>query len=401
MNKKPRIAIVLPGIQYGGGVPTMATFLYQQLLQDDHYQPTLISLAMSSHDEHSVRLLSPKSWLRGVQVRQGESNGLPVTFVGAFLAELEWQRYQYRKVLASLLAEYDLIQVVAGTALLTKAVYPTNIPVCLYVATTVEQDNESYRAQLRGWRAIWTALMTYNNKHIEQKILPQIDRVFAISHYTYNQLKAAVTFPNLILAPPGTDIKVFTPANTYQSNGYLLAVGRLADPRKNCRMLLHIYHQLRQHCVQPPRLRLVGQAPAAADWVLAEEWGITPYIDVFPYVSSKQELAEHYRQASLFLLTSDEEGLGIVVVEAMACGLPVIATRCGGPETTVVEGDTGYLVPVGNIEAFSTRIEQMWKQPKLRQQMGKRGRNRAVAHFSLAATGRIFLSHYKDMLQAN
>ncbi len=145
----------MSGIQYGGGVPALAAFLYRQLLQDGRYQPTLISLAMSSRDENSVRLRSPKTWRRGVQVQQGEWSGLPITYVGAFLTEFEWQRYQPRAALAALLAEYDLIQVVAGTAVLTTAVYPTNRPVCLYVATTVEQDNASYRAGLHGGRAVW------------------------------------------------------------------------------------------------------------------------------------------------------------------------------------------------------------------------------------------------------
>lgn len=383
-----------------GGVSTLATFLYQQLLQDGRYQPTLISLAMSSRDKHSVRLLSPPSWLRGVQVRQGEWNGLPITYVGAFLTEFEWQRYQPRKALTALLAEYDLIQVSAGTAVLTTAVYPTNRPVCLYVATTVEQDNASYRAGLHGWRAVWAELMTHRNKRAEQKILPQVDRVFVISRYTYDQMETVVKPPNLIFAPPGTDTDIFTPADRYQPDSYLLAVGRLADPRKNSRMLLEMYHRLRQQFVQPPRLRLVGQAPATADWALAEAWGIASYIDIFTHVS-QDELAEHYRQASLLLLSSDEEGLGIVVIEAMASGLPVIATRCGGPETTVIEGETGYLVPVGDVEALTACVQQLWQQPVLRQQMGQRGRERAVTHFSLAATSRIFFEHYEALLQAD
>lgn len=122
-TEKPRIAILLSGIQYRGGVPALATFLYRRLMENGRYQPTLISLAMSARDDRSVRLLSPTSWFHGVQVQQGEWDDLPVTFVGACLTEFEWQRHQPRDVLASLLAEYDLIQVVAGTAVLTTAVY--------------------------------------------------------------------------------------------------------------------------------------------------------------------------------------------------------------------------------------------------------------------------------------
>lgn len=400
MAAKPRIAIVLTGMMRVGGVSALAKFLYRQLVKNGCYEPTIISLAMSSRDEDSVRLISPASWFRGIQVRQGYWEDIPVTFVGAFLTEFEWQRYRPRKALAELLAEFDLIQVVAGTAVVTTAVYPTTRPVCLYVATTVAEDNASFRAGLRGWRAVWAELMTRRNKRAEQKILPQVDRVFVISHYTQEQMRTAVKPPNPIFAPPGTDTDIFTPADTYQPDGYLLAVGRLADPRKNTRLLLTMYHQLRQQCDKPPRLRLVGQAPAAADWDLAESWGITPYIDVFPHVS-QEELVEHYRQASLFILASDEEGLGIVVIEAMACGLPVIATRCGGPETTIIEEETGYLVPVNDVEALLARVQQVWQQPALRQKMGQKGRERAVAHFSLRATSRVFFDQYAELLQAS
>lgn len=399
MAEKPRIAIVLSGIQYGGGVPSLAAFLYRQLEQDGRFQPTLISLAMSAKDENSVRLLSAATWRRGVQVQQGEWSGLPVTFVGAFLTEFEWQRYRPRRALTKLLAEYDLIQVVAGTAVLTTAVYPTTRPVCLYMATTVNQDSASYRASLRGWRSWWSALMTWGNQRAEQKMLRQLNRIFVISRYTENQIKTAVHPPNPIFAPPGTDTNIFTPAASYHTNSYLIAAGRLADPRKNSRLLLQMYHRLRQECDNPPRLRLVGERPSSTDWALAETWRITPYIDIFLNVS-QQELAAHYRHASLFLLTSNEEGLGIVVIEAMASGLPVIATRCGGPETTVIEGETGHLVPIGNVDALTTRVQKLWQQPELRRQMGQQGYKRALAHFSLEATSRIFFEQYEALLQA-
>ncbi len=401
MPTKPRIAIVLSGIQYGGGVPSLAAFLYKELEKNGRFQPTLISLALSARDEHSVRLLSPASWRRGVQVQQGEWGGLPVTFVGAFLTEFEPQRYRPRQALTALLAEYDLIQVVAGTAVLTEVALTAplaNLPLCLYTATSSTQDNASYRATLRGGRAWWSKLMSWRNERAERRLLPQVDRLFVISRYTQELMKTAVNPPNPIFAPPGTDIDIFTPAATYQTDSYLLAVGRLADPRKNSRLLLQMYAQLRQQVTNPPRLRLVGQSPAAAEWAMAESLGITPFIDIFTNVS-QEELAEQYRNASLFLLTSDEEGLGIVVIEAMASGLPVVATRCGGTETTIIDGETGYLVPINALDALTNRVQQLWQDPALRRQMGTQGRNRAVAHFSLTATIQPFIDQYEEFLQ--
>ena len=67
------------------------------------------------------------------------------------------------------------------------------------------------------------------------------------------------------------------------------------------------------------------------------------------------ELVELYRGAALLALSSDEEGLGLVILEAMASGIPVVSTACGGPQTSVVDGETGFLTPVGDAAA-PTRI---------------------------------------------
>jgi glycosyltransferase involved in cell wall biosynthesis len=71
---------------------------------------------------------------------------------------------------------------------------------------------------------------------------------------------------------------------------------------------------------------------------------------------SQKEIPELYRRADCWLMPSVEEGFGMPGLEAAACGCPVIATRCGGPEDYVVDGETGYLVPVGDAEAMAARI---------------------------------------------
>ncbi|MBE2223380.1 MAG: glycosyltransferase family 4 protein [Anaerolineae bacterium] len=400
MPKKPRIAIVLPGIQYGGGVPTMALFLYQAIQESFTYEADLISIAMSSRNEWSTRILSPASWRKGVQISSGSWRSVPVTFVGAQWVELEWQRYRPRVVLDELLSRYDLVQVVAGTpapALVTKNIKQ---PTCLYVATTAEQDRFSRISQSTGVRAILSRFMTSLSNRMEPAALNQMDHVFALSPYTYAQLDKYLPDNKLSLALPGIDSKLFFPAEKYQVDGPIICVGRLADPRKNSRMLLEAYHLLRESLVDAPRLLLVGEYPSREDWELAKAWGLTPYIDVQENLTP-QELAPLYRQASLFVLTSNEEGLGIVIPEAMACGLPVIATRCGGPEAAVVEDETGYLIPVGDVNTLTMRMTQLWQEPALRSRMGQRGCERVIDHFSIAATSRIFFEQYEALLRTS
>ena len=87
----------------------------------------------------------------------------------------------------------------------------------------------------------------------------------------------------------------------------------------------------------------------------------------------------------VFLLTSSTEGFSIACVEAMACGLPVVATRSGGPEEIVVDQRTGFLCPVGDFRALADRVRQLAGSAELRARMGAAGRQRAVERFSLDA----------------
>ena len=115
---------------------------------------------------------------------------------------------------------------------------------------------------------------------------------------------------------------------------------------------------------------------------------------------SADELARLYRDAALFVLPSDEEGLGIVVLEAMASGLPVVSTRCGGPEMVVDEGATGYLVATGDAAALSQRMEQIITTPEHADALGRQARRVAETRYSIAACGAVFIDAYDRHLAA-
>ena len=83
--------------------------------------------------------------------------------------------------------------------------------------------------------------------------------------------------------------------------------------------------------------------------------------------------------------TGDEEGLPIAILEAMAHGLPVVATRHAGIPDAVVDGETGFLVDERDVSAMAERLERLARDPALRRAMGAAGRRRAESRFSWAA----------------
>lgn len=395
---KKKIAIIVPGLELGGGVPTVAAFLYETIQTSIRYKADLISLSTSARDRASLRLLAPNSWKDGIQTVTGVWRGYPFVHVGAAWTEFEFQRYKPRCGLTNLLNEYDLIQIVAGTPAFAWVTAKVEKPKCAFFATLIRQDRANQIAMLTGTRRYWSQLMTCLNARIEKQSLRLMQHVFAESFYTERLLRAMVSPKRLSLGMPGVDIGLFYPQERYASDSYILAVGRLADPRKNLRLLLTAYKLL---CVSDsvvPRLVLAGiNKPSAADWAFAEAQGIASAIDVYHNVS-RGVLADLYRNAALFVLSSDEEGLGMVILEAMASGIPVVSTRCGGPETAVIEGETGYLTPVGDANALAEKIQYLLERPTLREQMGRRARQVVEEKFSLEAAGRVYLQKYDELL---
>lgn len=197
-----------------------------------------------------------------------------------------------------------------------------------------------------------------------------------------------------VFAPPGIDTSLFCPPEPDRPRQSLLSVGRLGDPRKGFRKLFRAYAALRKQRPDSPRLVVAGTgALPAAEQEFLRTNELAEWVDVRRDVT-KQELVRLYQQASLFVLASDEEGFGFVLIEAMACATPVVSTASGGPNLIVDDGVTGLLVPVGEPTALVAGMKQCLDDPALARRLGEAGRTRAVEVYSQeAAAERIFVEY--------
>lgn len=391
------VAIVVPDVSLGHGVPAVASFLYQGLRASGRYRPCLISLATSSSDSESVRLRAPATWFRGARVRTASWQGLPYIHVGAIWVELEFQRYMPRKLLTRLLQGADLIQVVAGTPAWAHVVPKMRVPIVLHVASLITVERAARLSAERGWRRGWLKVMTKINRFFEARALRRVDAVLVENRWMYDAMRRLAPNALVRFAPPGIDTDFFSPPSSYARNGYILSVGRFSDPRKNVRLLFDAYAKLVRRETQVPDLVLVGNEPARGDKEYMLKLGIGAKVHLYENVSA-EELRRLYRGARIFVLSSDEEGLGLVVLEAMACGLPVVATDCGGPRTSVVDGVTGILVPVRDADALASAMMRLVTDPALAQRMGEAGRTRVVEHFSVEVATARFIEVYDLLL---
>lgn len=157
---KPCIGLIVPSLEQGGGVPAVARFVKDRVLYSGRYDLRLISLATSAQDESSVCISRPTTWGRGITTRHGQWQGLPFVHVGASISELEFQRYRPRRILADVVADCDILQVVCGSPAWAYAVCGLGRPVSLHCATRAKVERRRRDADpvtIVGW---WRKAMT-------------------------------------------------------------------------------------------------------------------------------------------------------------------------------------------------------------------------------------------------
>ncbi|MFQ5409983.1 MAG: glycosyltransferase family 4 protein, partial [Anaerolineales bacterium] len=150
------------------------------------------------------------------------------------------------------------------------------------------------------------------------------------------------------------------------------------DPRKNVSMLLDAFARIR---AARPELKLViiGDRPSPAQQRQTQRLQLDGSVLYLP-PKPPSELIPFYQAAELFVLSSTQEGLAISMLESLACGLPVVATRCGGPEGVIRNDETGLLVPNDNAAAFAEGVLSLLHDPARATAMRKRAAGFAQAN---------------------
>lgn len=229
------------------------------------------------------------------------------------------------------------------------------------------------------------------------------DSVFiAISREIQEELiKAGVDMGRIRFVPNGVDTSVYQPIPTnlkaqlrkdlmLPGHFVFLYSGRLS-PEKNLDWLLNVWGKFQEK--KQATLMVIGSGPAAP---LFEE-GTLPNVRFEGYVDHPQI---YYQAADAFVLPSKTEGLSNALLEAMACGLPVIATNVGAAPEVVNNGENGFLIHPGDSDALLLAMEKIYTHPKLRREFGQKGRERVNSDFSLDCTVQKLVGIYDDLLQS-
>jgi glycosyltransferase involved in cell wall biosynthesis len=163
--------------------------------------------------------------------------------------------------------------------------------------------------------------------------------------------------------------------------------GRLSDPRKNVTLLLDALALLQNEGLAFS-CRLAGQAPTAALVQAVRDRGLAERVTLLGRLD-ESALARFYRELDLFVVPSEQEGLSIVALEAMAAGLPLVSTRCGGPEDFVIDGETGLLAG-HDAASLAAAIRRLVGDAALRHRLGAEAARRIHRDYAFEAVAARF-----------
>jgi glycosyltransferase involved in cell wall biosynthesis len=220
------------------------------------------------------------------------------------------------------------------------------------------------------------------------------DRIIATCSDEVFELKAlGVPGTRVSVAPCGVDLDLFTPQGPAEPRGRrrrIATVGRLV-PRKGVDLVIRALRELKDAGIDDVELLVVGgssdPAGLAVDpearrlLALAAELGVADQVVLRGQVPQAQ-MPPLLRGLDAVVCVPWYEPFGIVPLEAMACGVPVVAAAVGGLIDTVVHGKTGLHVPPQDAGALASALAELLADPEQARQLGRGGRKRVSSRYS-------------------
>ncbi len=184
---------------------------------------------------------------------------------------------------------------------------------------------------------------------------------------------AADPSSNPVVIPNGVDTELFhPPPERNNAISVILCVARLVK-RKGVHVLLQAFAKLHTDGVDA-RLVIVGTGDEEENLkALADKLKISAQVD-FRGVVARDEMPELYRNADIFVLPSENEGMSNAALEALASGLPLVLTDVGGAAELIAQGENGLVVPRGEVEKLTVALRKLLSDLTLRCSMGIRSR---------------------------
>ena len=294
------------------------------------------------------------------------------------------------KILASRRGDFDVIHddqcLGRGILKLHRRGWP--LLETLHHPITVDRSIALDHAETRWQR--FTTRRWFGFLRMQVRVVKQLPAVLTVSHNSKIDINAqmGVALGRLTVVPVGVDPEVFKPYDdVVKKKGRLMVTSSSDVPMKGLVPLLEAIAKLRVE--RDIDLIVIGQPQAKGRVALAmERLGLTDIVTTITGVSD-EELARLYGEAEVAIVPSLYEGFSLPAIEAMSCGVPVVATTGGAlPEVVGTSGETGLLVQPNDPDALVAAIGQLLDDAALRERLGANGRQRVIDRFTWQVTAR-------------
>lgn len=210
-------------------------------------------------------------------------------------------------------------------------------------------------------------------KEVTRKLLKEYeiaDYMIVASEYAKKTFVDQGMNPDKVyVVPYGCDSGTFYPQKKKDDTFRIISVGQIT-PRKGTAYLINAFLKLP---IQGTELVLIGRVDPIMESFMQN---LPPNIKYYPYVPNNK-LNDYYTNSSVFVLPSLSDSFGLVVLEAMSAGLPVIVTDHVGAADAVETGADGYIIPVRDSEAIYDKLHLLYKNPRLQQEMSSQAITKA------------------------
>ncbi len=353
-------------------------WLFSQFLEGYGGTKTVVALAKKILFEEGITY--HHAWVESFSAtgNQGNKSGLffkslplPV-YLNNLLAGLKWKKKVIR---------HPAALVIGGSPVAGAISLAARIPYIVWIGTTLYDEykvrNLIIELSHKNYSLVLNKIFLRTNKLVEKYVLQNSRHIIVQSPYMIAPIVRdyGIDVNKIEYLPYPMSVQNEFRNKTYEEmSPKLIAVGRVDDNRKNYPLLIEAFNHLIKK-YPGARLRVVGEiSPKSKLLKKCIDMGISRSIEFLGKIGY-DELIKEYENANIFVLSSLQEGLGIVYLEAMSYGLPVVTTRCGGPEGIVIDGLNGYLVPQNEATGFFEAIQKVWSSEEKYHELSAQAQN--------------------------
>ncbi len=238
-------------------------------------------------------------------------------------------------------------------------------------------------------------------KHIIRYNLRKADHILSTSHVMAKET-SKYTDKTIVVTPFGVDVNLFKPKLHKESDEFIIGNVKTLRPKYGIDVLIRAVNLvIKNNPNKKIRLDIYGDGPQKDELVnLTKELEIEDKVNFKGYVQNTL-LPDVYNSVSVSVSVSDSESFGVVAVEAMACGCPVVTSDADGFTEVVKDRETGFIVSKRNPEATAASIQEFIDNPKLRDTMGNAGRVRVLRLYNWDDNVSTMIEQYHTLYKEN